>query len=97
MTRTTLITAPTALSLFPTVGHAAERTVTLVVENMTCAACPYIVRKTMAAVPGVSRVEVSFEKQAAVITFDDAQTTAEAVAAASANAGYPARRADAGS
>ena len=95
MTRTTLITAFAALSLLRAVGHAAERTVTLAVENMDCAACPYIVRETMAAVPGVSRVEVSFEKAVAVVTFDDARTTAETVAAASANAGYPARRADA--
>lgn len=96
MTRT-FIMALAALSFFPAVGHAAERTVTLAVENMTCTACPYIVRKTMAAVPGVSRVEVSFEKQAAVVTFDDARATVEAVAAVSANAGYPARRVNAGS
>ena len=96
MTRT-FITVFAALSLFPAIGHAAERTVTLAVENMTCTACPYIVRKTMAAVPGVSRVEVSFERKAAVVTFDDARTTAGAVAAASANAGYPARPVDTGS
>ena len=69
---------------------------TLAVENMDCAACPYIVREAMAAVPGVGRVEVSLERKAAVVTFDDARTTVEAVAAASADAGFPARRADAG-
>lgn len=70
---------------------AAERTVTLAVENMTCASCPYIVREAMAAVPGVSKVEVFYEKKTAVVTFDDAKTSLDAVTGASANVGYPAR------
>lgn len=71
--------------------HAGQQTVTLAVEKMTCAACPYIVKKAMAAVPGVNKVDVSYAKKTAVITFDDATTTVEAVAEASANAGYPAK------
>ncbi len=39
---------------------AAERTVTLAVDNMTCASCPYIVRQSLAAIPGVATVAVSF-------------------------------------
>jgi len=70
---------------------AADRTVTLAVENMTCATCPYIVKKAIAAVPGVSKVDVSFEKKTAVITFDNAKTSLDAVTGASTNAGYPAR------
>jgi mercuric ion binding protein len=68
---------------------ATERTVTFAIDNMTCASCPYIVKTSMAAVPGVSTVAVSFEAKTA--TFDDAQTTPDAIAAASMNAGYPAR------
>lgn len=75
---------------------AAERTVTLAVENMSCATCPYIVKKAIAAVPGVSKVEVSYEKKTAIVTFDDATTSLEAVTGASANAGYPARLAGQG-
>lgn len=70
---------------------AAERTVTFAVENMSCASCPFIVRQSMAAVPGVSRVDVSFEAKTATVTFDDAKTTVDAIAAASTDAGYPAR------
>lgn len=70
---------------------AAERTVTLAVENMTCATCPYIVREAMAAVPGVPKVEVFYEKKTAIVTFDDAKTSLDTVTGASANAGYPAR------
>lgn len=71
-------------------AFAAERTVTFAVDNMTCASCPYIVKTSMAAVPGVKKVAVSFEAKTATVTFDDAKTSTDAVAAASMNAGYPA-------
>lgn len=72
-------------------AFAAERTLTFAVENMTCASCPFIVRESMAAVPGVLQVEVLFEAQRATVTFDDEKTNAEAIAEASTNAGFPAR------
>jgi mercuric ion binding protein len=70
---------------------AAERTVTLAVDNMTCAACPITVKKAIAKVDGVTKVEVSYEKREAVVTFDDAKASLQAIAKASADAGYPAR------
>lgn len=78
-------------ALFLTIAPAAagERTVTLGVENMTCATCPYIVKQTLAAVPGVIDVEVSFEGRTATVTFDDAQTDAGVLTAATAANGYP--------
>lgn len=69
---------------------AAERTVTFAVDNMTCASCPYIVKTSIAAVPGVTNVAVSFEDKTATVTFDDAKTNPDKIAAASMNAGYPA-------
>ena len=72
-------------------AFAGERTITFAVDNMTCASCPYIVKTSMAAVPGVAKVTVSFEAKTATVTFDDAKTTPDAIAAASMNAGYPAR------
>lgn len=71
-------------------AFAAERTVTFAVDNMTCASCPYIVKTSMAAVPGVANVTVSFKAKTATVTFDDAKTTSDAIATASMNAGYPA-------
>jgi mercuric ion binding protein len=41
-------------------AFAGERTITFAVDNMTCASCPYIVKTSMAAVPGVAKVAVSF-------------------------------------
>ena len=96
MKRTLIMALAAPGLLLPAAADAAQRTVTLAVENMTCASCPYIVRQAMTAVPGVTHVEVSFEKKAATVTFDDARTTADAVAAASANVGFPARLADTG-
>lgn len=72
-------------------AFAAERTVTFSVDNMTCASCPYIVKTSMAAVPGVTNVAVSFADKTATVTFDDAKTNPDTIATASMNAGYPAR------
>jgi mercuric ion binding protein len=71
-------------------AFAGERTITFAVDNMTCASCPYIVKNSMAAVPGVEKVAVSFQAKTATVTFDDARTNADTIAAASMNAGYPA-------
>jgi periplasmic mercuric ion binding protein len=71
-------------------AFAGEHTVTFAVDNMYCASCPYIVKNSMAAVPGVARVAVSFQAKTATVIFDDAKTNPEAIAAASVNAGYPA-------
>lgn len=80
-----------ALAMSANPAAAAERTLSFAVENMTCATCPYVVKTSMAAVPGVLEVEVSFEAKTATVTFDDAITDPEAIAEASTNAGYPAR------
>jgi mercuric ion binding protein len=72
-------------------AQAADQTVTLAVENMTCASCPYIVRTAIASVPGVAKVNVSYETGTVVVTFDDAKTTTQAIAQSSIDAGYPAR------
>ncbi|ESW63323.1 cation transporter [Mesorhizobium sp. M0902] len=76
---------------------AGERTVTFAVDNMTCASCPYIVQSSMAAVPGVAKVAVSFEAKTATVTFDDAKTNPDTIATASMNAGYPAHPTQQGS
>jgi len=70
-------------------ASATERTVTLQVDNMYCAACPYIVKQSLAAVPGVKNVSVSFRDKAAIVTFDSARTNARALTDATFNAGYP--------
>jgi mercuric ion binding protein len=68
---------------------AAERTVTLAVKNMYCADCPFIVRKSLEAVPGVSKAVVSYKDKTAVVTFDDGSTDVSALTRATTDAGYP--------
>lgn len=69
---------------------AAIQTVTLSVPGMTCAACPITVKKALSKVDGVQEVNVSYKKREAVVTFDDARTTVEALTKATENVGYPA-------
>jgi periplasmic mercuric ion binding protein len=70
-------------------AFAAEKTVTLAVQNMYCAACPSTVKKSLQAVPGVAKVVVSFRDKTAVVKYDDAKTGVKALTAATTNAGYP--------
>jgi mercuric ion binding protein len=81
----------TAILFAPLAAHAAPKTVTLQVDNMTCATCGPTVKKSLARVAGVSDVVVSVEKGTATVTFEDTQATVEALVAATTNAGYPSR------
>jgi periplasmic mercuric ion binding protein len=78
------------LLLSAPIAVAAERTITLTVENMTCALCPLTVRTTIQHVAGVKDVQVDFESRTAVVVFDDAQATAQDIAEASRQGEYPA-------
>lgn len=67
---------------------AAQRTVTLSVE-LYCASCPYIVKRSLERVAGVTDVAVSYRRQAAVVTFDDSRTSISALVDATAKLGFP--------
>ena len=55
-----LVSAALTVSvLAPSAAFAADKTVTLAVKNMYCADCPFVVRKSLEAVPGVAQVTVS--------------------------------------
>ena len=68
---------------------AAMKTVTLSVENMTCAVCPITVKKSLEKVPGVTQTKVSFETKEAIVTYDDSKTTLKTLEHATSEAGYP--------
>jgi len=68
---------------------SGEKTITLAVKNMYCADCPFIVRKSLEAVPGVSKVAVSYKDKTAVVTYDDGRTDVPALTRATTAAGYP--------
>jgi mercuric ion binding protein len=68
---------------------AAVQTVTLAVPDMTCAACPITVKRAISKVEGVSKTDVNFDKNEAVVTFDDAKTSVQQLTKATEDAGYP--------
>jgi mercuric ion binding protein len=74
-----------------TAATQENKTLSFAIENMTCAICPITVRKAMEQVSGVEEVKVDFEAKTATVIFDPTLATAEAIAAASTNAGYPAQ------
>jgi mercuric ion binding protein len=85
-----LIAAMLGISLLASpAAYAAEKTVTLAVPSMYCAACPVTVRSSLEAVPGVVKVAVSLADKTAVVTFDDTKTAPPALMTATTNAGYP--------
>ena len=84
-----LITALSLGLLVSPAAFAAEKTITLTVDNMNCADCPYIVKKSLERVSGVASVTVSYRDKTVVVTYDDAQTDIPSLRAATTNAGYP--------
>ena len=70
-------------------AFAADKTVTLAVNNMDCAACPSIVKGSLEAVPGVARVAVSYKDKTATVLYDDARANVNQLTSATTKAGYP--------
>ena len=73
-------------------AFAAPRTATLEVQNVTCVTCAPIVKKTLSRISGVSQVAIVERggMATATVSFDDEKATAEALAQAVTNAGFPA-------
>lgn len=83
------IAAVVAALILSAPAWAALKTVTLNVSGMTCEACPITVKKALEKVPGVSKVDVHYEKKQVVVTYDDAKINVDALVKATTNAGYP--------
>ena len=65
------------------------QTVTLTVQNMTCAVCPITVKKALERVPGVTEARVEFDKKTASVSFDPDKASPAALTKATAEAGCP--------
>ena len=65
------------------------QTITLKLQNMTCALCPITIKKALQEVEGVQQVIVDFDTKTAAITFDSKKTNSDALIKATTNAGYP--------
>ncbi len=71
-------------------AQATEQTQSFAVEKMTCATCPIAVKKAMSRVDGVHSISVDFDSKTAVAVFDPTKTSAQAIADASTDVGFPA-------
>ena len=69
-------------------AFAGEKTVKLSVA-MWCAACPYMVQRSLERVEGVVEVAVSYDDQSATVIFDDDKTDVAALTTATADIGFP--------
>jgi mercuric ion binding protein len=49
------------------------------------------VKRSLTRLDGVTKADVSLEKREAVVTFDDAKTSVDALLKATKDAGYPSR------
>jgi periplasmic mercuric ion binding protein len=87
MNRFVLISAFVAIPFTLTAGPL--QTVTLDVQNMTCAVCPITVKKALERVPGVTDAKVDFDKKTASVSFDADKATPAALTKATTDAGYP--------
>lgn len=64
-------------------------TLTLDVQNMTCAACPITVKKALEQVPGVSDVKIDFKRKTATMHLDTAKANVSMLTKATTDAGFP--------
>ena len=83
--------APMAIAQSATPAVASQATADFYIANMTCALCPVTVKAAMSKVKGVKSVKVDFPARSAHVVYDPGQTNAAAIAAASKDAGYPAK------
>lgn len=70
-------------------AQAASRTITLDVQNMTCAVCPITVKKALERVSGVQKASMDYANKTATVEFDDTKATVDKLTEATKNAGYP--------
>jgi periplasmic mercuric ion binding protein len=94
MNRISRIAITVAALLTSAAAFAADRTVTLAVEKMTCASCPYIVKQALTRLSGVKRADVSFEANTATVTFDDTLANVAGLTKATGDAGFPSHLVD---
>ncbi len=89
MKKIKLLLIASGLFITASVVNAGEKVVTLAVEGMTCASCPYQVEKALTKVEGVKEATVAIETREALVTYDDTQTNVATLTEATGNAGFP--------
>ena len=74
----------------PVQTQNSSQSVTLDMQNMTCAMCKITIKKALQGVDGVQEVMVDSDTETATVTFDPQKTNSKSLIKATTNAGYPA-------
>ncbi|HIC64545.1 MAG TPA: heavy metal translocating P-type ATPase, partial [Paracoccus sp.] len=86
---------PQVVQALDSAGYPARtRKVRLAISSMSCASCVGRVDKALAAVPGVTEVNVNLASETATVTFVEGAVELDALIRAADAAGYPAKAAD---
>jgi len=80
---------PTAYAETTVAQPNQQQTVTLNIENMTCAMCTVTIKKALQEVEGVQAVIVDYDSKSATVTFDSKKTDSAALIKATTDPGYP--------
>jgi len=78
-----------AVLIMPALATAEPQKITLTIPTMDCATCPITIKTALMRTPGVVSAKVSYQKREALVVFDDAKATLDALKKATADAGYP--------
>jgi mercuric ion binding protein len=90
-----LLSSALAIAALAPAAFAEERTVEIVVSELTCPSCSFIVASSMRGVPSVQINDFvdgpEYGHGVYSVTFDDAETSVENIIKAVAANGYPAQ------
>lgn len=84
----TYVLFSTLLLLSLNVG-AAEKKTSLKIDKMDCPSCPFMIKKAIEKIDGVSSASVSMQTKLAVIHFDDDKASVNDFIATTTELGYP--------
>jgi mercuric ion binding protein len=65
------------------------QTAVMELQKIQCYGCMLTVQKALQKVPGVKETKLDLEQKTATVKYDSSQTNTEALAKATANAGFP--------
>ena len=69
---------------------SAEKTLTLSIPSMDCAACPITLKQALTKVDGIKAVSSHLGTRQTTVTFDDGKVTPAIITHTTTNAGFPA-------
>ncbi len=76
------------MSLPTALAEAAPQSAKIAIETMVCGPDPHMIKAALIAVKGVAAVKVVLETKSVIVSFDNAETSLDALMAAVATTGH---------